>query len=186
MKNVGIAFAAVAAISIGSGCQTLADQFDPGKAEYQSSCAPCHGKDGKGNGPVSPGLKVTPPDLTILAKKDNAVFPFNAVYEIIDGRKAVIAHGTRDMPIWGDRYVPEPSKALIPRPSENILSLFLDPETVVRMRILAVIDYLIESKKNRSSLTCRSSLDWQGWLLLKGRRVVAKLAGVSDSKFASR
>ena len=36
MKNVGIAFAAVAAISIGSGCQTLADQFDPGKAEYQS------------------------------------------------------------------------------------------------------------------------------------------------------
>ena len=142
MKNVGIAFAAVAAISIGSRCQTLADQFDPGKAEYQSSCAPCHGKDGKGNGPVSPGLKVTPPDLTILAKKDNAVFPFNAVYEIIDGRKAVIAHGTRDMPIWGDRYVPEPSKALIPRPSENILSLFLDPETVVRMRILAVIDYL--------------------------------------------
>ena len=72
--------------------------------------------------------------------------------EIIDGRKAVIAHGTRDMPIWGDRYVPEPSKALIPRPSENILSLFLDPETVVRMRILAVIDYLIESKKGNPAL----------------------------------
>ena len=31
MKNVGIAFAAVAAISIGSGCQTLADQFDPAR-----------------------------------------------------------------------------------------------------------------------------------------------------------
>jgi len=49
---------------------------------------------------------------------------------------------------WGDRYSPEPSKALIPRPSENVLSRFLDPEAVMRMRILAVIDYLnrIEEK----------------------------------------
>jgi hypothetical protein len=52
------------------------------------------------------------------------------------------AHGTRDMPFWGDRYAPEPSKALIPRPSENVLSRFLDPEALMRMRILAVIDYL--------------------------------------------
>jgi hypothetical protein len=72
----------------------------------------------------------------------SGLFPFNSVYEIIDGRKTVMAHGTRDMPIWGDRYTPEPSKALIPKPSENILSLFCDPEAVVRMRILAVIDYL--------------------------------------------
>ncbi len=25
---------------------------------------------------------------------------------VVDGRKVVIAHGTRDMPIWGDRYTP--------------------------------------------------------------------------------
>ena len=142
MANVGIAVAAIAAITIVSGGQTVAEVLDPGKAEYHSSCAPCHGSDGKGTGPVSAGLKVPPPDLTVLAKKNNGVFPFNSVYEIIDGRKTVIAHGTRDMPIWGDRYAPEPSKALIPRPSENILSLFYDPEAVVRMRILAVIDYL--------------------------------------------
>jgi hypothetical protein len=43
---------------------------------------------------------------------------------------------------WGDRYAPVPNKALIPRPSENVLSRFLDPESVMRMRILAVIDYL--------------------------------------------
>ena len=140
MASVGAALLVVAAITIGG--EAVAEELDSGRAEYQSSCAPCHGKDGKGNGPVSAGLKVPPPDLTVLAKRNNGVFPFHAVYEVIDGRKAVIAHGTRDMPIWGDRYVPEPSKALIPRPSENILSLFLDPETVVRMRILAVIDYL--------------------------------------------
>ena len=134
--------AAVAAITIVSGGQTVAEVLDPGKAEYHSSCASCHGSEGKGTGPVSTGLKVPPPDLTVLAKKNNGVFPFNSVYEIIDGRKTVVAHGTRDMPIWGDRYAPEPSKGLIPRPSENILSLFYDPEAVVRMRILAVIDYL--------------------------------------------
>ena len=142
VANVGIAVAAVAAITIVSGGQTVAEVLDPGKAEYHSSCASCHGSEGKGTGPVSTGLKVPPPDLTVLAKKNNGVFPFNSVYEIIDGRKTVVAHGTRDMPIWGDRYAPEPSKGLIPRPSENILSLFYDPEAVVRMRILAVIDYL--------------------------------------------
>jgi mono/diheme cytochrome c family protein len=141
MANVGIAVAAIAAIAIVFGDQTVAEVLDHGKAEYHSSCAPCHGSDGKGTGPVSAGLKVPPPDLTVLAKKNNGVFPFNSVYEMIDGRKTIIAHGTRDMPIWGDRYTPEPSKALIPRPSENILG-FYHPETVVQMRILAVIDYL--------------------------------------------
>jgi mono/diheme cytochrome c family protein len=142
MANLRIALAAVVAITVGSGGKTLPGEFDPGKAEYQSSCAPCHGKDGKGNGPVSAQLKVLPPDLTVLAKKSNGVFPFNSVYEIIDGRKAVTAHGSRDMPVWGDRYMPGLNRALIPRPSENLLSLFLDPDIVVRMRILAVIDYL--------------------------------------------
>jgi mono/diheme cytochrome c family protein len=142
MAKVGMALVAVAAMVIGPGAQTAAEELDLGKAQFLSSCAPCHGSEGKGTGPVSTGLKVPPPDLTLLAKKNNGVFPFNSVYEIIDGRKTVVAHGTRDMPIWGDRYAPEPSKGLIPRPSENILSLFYDPEAVVRMRILAVIDYL--------------------------------------------
>ena len=142
MANVGIALAAITAITVVSGGQTVAEELDPGKAEYHSSCAPCHGGDGKGNGPVSAELKVTPPDLTALAKKNNGVFPFNSVYEIVDGRKTVVAHGTRDMPIWGNRYVPQPNKAVIPRSSENVLSQFYDPELIVRMRILAVIDYL--------------------------------------------
>ena len=141
MANIGMALAAIGAILVASGGQTLAEEFDRGKAEYQSSCGTCHGRDGKGNGPVSAELKVPAPDLTVLAKKNSGVFPLNSVYEIIDGRKSVIAHGTRDMPIWGDRYTPEANWVLIPRPFENILGLY-DPETVVRMRILAVIDYL--------------------------------------------
>jgi mono/diheme cytochrome c family protein len=141
VADIGIVVAAIATIVILSGSQATAAELDRGKAEYQSSCGTCHGKDGKGNGPVSAELKLPPPDLTVLAKKNNGVFPLNSVYEIIDGRKIVVAHGTRDMPIWGDRYTPEANWVLIPRPFENILGLY-DPETVVRMRILAVIDYL--------------------------------------------
>ncbi len=61
---------------------------------------------------------------------------------VVDGRKVVIAHGTRDMPIWGDRYTPNLNRAISPNASEMFVNPAYDPETVVRMRILAVIDYL--------------------------------------------
>ena len=61
MASVGAALLVVAAITIGG--EAVAEELDPGKAEYQSSCAPCHGKDGKGNGPVSAGLKCPPSAL---------------------------------------------------------------------------------------------------------------------------
>lgn len=120
-----------------------ADDVDVGKAEFQSSCATCHGADGKGRGPVSELLKVPPADLTSLARNNNGVFPANSVYETIDGRKTISAHGTREMPIWGERFNPIMSLPHIVDPAYDAL----DPsrelrEVVVRTRILAVIDYL--------------------------------------------
>ena len=121
-----------------------AGDSDVGKSEFQSSCASCHGTDGKGKGPVSGLLKVPPADLTVLAKKNNGVFPTNATYEIIYGSKIIPAHGTREMPIWGYQFNPLHSPHDIdlsywrwrmfgPEPSS---------EVVVRARILTVIDYL--------------------------------------------
>ncbi|MGY4567148.1 mono/diheme cytochrome c family protein [Bradyrhizobium sp. USDA 3256] len=66
-----------------------AEDADVGKAEFQASCASCHGADGKGKGPVSGQLKLPPADLTALARNNNGVFPTNAVYETIDGRKTI-------------------------------------------------------------------------------------------------
>ena len=40
----------------------------------------------------------------MLAKSNNGVFPKDAVYEAIDGSKTIPAHGTREMPIWGERF----------------------------------------------------------------------------------
>src|SRR4029079_16380844 len=83
-----------------------AQMIDVGQAEYQSGCASCHGVDAKGNGPVSKDLKTRPADLTVLAKKSKGAVPVNAVYQIIDARERVAGHGTREMPIWGWRFVP--------------------------------------------------------------------------------
>lgn len=120
-----------------------AQDIDIGKSEFQSACASCHGADGKGKGPVSGQLKVSPSDLTILAKNNGGVFPTNAAFEIIYGSKAVAAHGTREMPIWGERFNPivslphnvDPSYWKLAGPERS-------PEVVVRTRILAVVDYL--------------------------------------------
>ena len=45
-----------------------------------------------------------PNDLTLLSKKNSGSFPETIVYQIIDGRRIVLFHGPREMPIWGDRF----------------------------------------------------------------------------------
>jgi len=50
----------------------------------------------KGGGPVSEELKTRPADLTALAKNNNGVFPYDRVYQMIDGRNTTVAsHGIR-------------------------------------------------------------------------------------------
>lgn len=119
-----------------------AQTIDASKFEYQSSCAPCHGEDAKGKGPLSAELKTPPADLTVLAKKNNGVFPVSKIYEVIDGRLLVIGHGSREMPIWGNRYMPDMNTIASPNAPDMFANPFHDPERLVRLRILAVIDYL--------------------------------------------
>jgi hypothetical protein len=101
MANVGTTVAVIGACTIVSAGQAGARRRS-GRISLIMRALPRHER--KGNGPVSAELKVPPPALTLLAKKNNGVIPFNSVYETIDGRKTVVAHGTRDMPIWGDRF----------------------------------------------------------------------------------
>jgi mono/diheme cytochrome c family protein len=109
---------------IGFSAFASAQDIDVGKTEYQSSCAACHGIDAKGNGPVSKELKTPPTDLTVLSKNNNGVFPYDMVYQVIDGRNSTIkSHGTREMPIWGFRFGPPQAFRF-------------------KNRILAVIEYL--------------------------------------------
>jgi len=136
-SRLAIVAGAIIVFSGGAAAQNV----DTGKAEYLSSCAACHGIDGKGNGPVTKVLKKSPADLTILAKKNNGVFPLNALYEIVDGRQSIDGHGTREMPIWGYRFTP-PDRLNLKLGDDYI---FLPPgsaEPVIHARILAILDYL--------------------------------------------
>jgi len=71
---------------------------------FTTYCAVCHGKDAKGNGPAASALKVLPADLTMLAKKNGGKYPSERVASTIRGDVDVPAHGTREMPIWGNLF----------------------------------------------------------------------------------
>jgi mono/diheme cytochrome c family protein len=101
--------------------------IESGRDRFERNCGICHGIDGKGGGAFSEILKVNPPDLTILSRKNNGSFPFSDVYNAIDGRNTPLAHGREGMPIWGDRYKQ---------------SVEGGSETLVRGRILELILYL--------------------------------------------
>ena len=77
-----------------------------GPEMYRSFCAPCHGVEGKGNGPAASALKKAPADLTLLSQKNGGKFPAQRVREYIEGKdaKTTDAHGSREMPIWGDLF----------------------------------------------------------------------------------
>jgi mono/diheme cytochrome c family protein len=72
-----------------------------GKDLYTELCAVCHGVDGTGNGPAVPALSTPVPDLTKLALGKEGEFPVEEVRKVITGETAVVAHGTREMPVWG-------------------------------------------------------------------------------------
>ena len=107
---------------------------DFGKREFENSCAACHGMDARGNGVLTASLKVAPPDLTVLTKNNGGVFPVERIYAVIDGRKQIASHGSRDMPIWGTRYWEEGAKRYFDVP--------YNLEVYIRNRIINLIDYL--------------------------------------------
>ena len=71
---------------------------------YKTYCAVCHGTDGTGNGPAAEALKIPPTDLTALAVKNGGKYPALKVAAIIRGEQVLAAHGTKEMPIWGNLF----------------------------------------------------------------------------------
>jgi mono/diheme cytochrome c family protein len=77
-----------------------------GASIFRTSCASCHGLDGRGKGPVAKALKRDVPDLTKLSLRNNSVFPGIHVRTIImfGGDELLSAHGSKEMPIWGSIF----------------------------------------------------------------------------------
>jgi mono/diheme cytochrome c family protein len=110
---------------------------DIGAREYNTNCAVCHGLQGRGDGPYADHLTIRMPDITLLSQKNGGVFPFQRVYNVIDGTEMLRGHGTRQMPIWGQLYSF--------RAEEDYFSWRAfpwDAQGFVRARILALTDFI--------------------------------------------
>jgi mono/diheme cytochrome c family protein len=138
MSRTRIAWAIAGAALLGLATTAMAaDRPDYGKREYDSNCAVCHGKLGKGDGPYA-GMVDTRggADITQLSKKNGGVFPIHKVTQTIDGRHLVKAHGPRDMPIWGSDYLID-AKAKTASAETPF-----DPEVIVTYRIMTLAEYV--------------------------------------------
>jgi mono/diheme cytochrome c family protein len=71
---------------------------------FKEYCAVCHGADARGGGPAAPALKVAPADLTRIAQRRKGEFPREDVRATIVGERVLPAHGTTEMPMWGNVF----------------------------------------------------------------------------------
>jgi len=97
-----------------------------GKEMFAAYCAACHGKDGKGDGPVAAALKARPTDLTILARQNGGKFPSIQVAKAITGEAGISAHGSKEMPIWGPVF----------------MSMSHQHESIVHLRVANLTEYI--------------------------------------------
>jgi len=105
---------ALAALALTAGAASAQTKIEKGPIKqtsasdagtmFNSYCAVCHGKEGKGDGPAAKSLTKTPADLTKLSARNNGTFPEVRVRRYIEGLDEVAAHGTRDMPMWGELF----------------------------------------------------------------------------------
>jgi mono/diheme cytochrome c family protein len=95
-----------------------------GRDSFEFYCAACHGKTGKGDGPIVPALKTRPTDLTSLARRNGGSFPRDRVLGVVTGTgRPVTAHGSSDMPPWGPIFRGlDPSEPRVRLRIENIVT----------------------------------------------------------------
>jgi len=122
-RAVVFAFLSVAGSALGAVAQTAGSPNPPlvirslaGRDLFEFYCAPCHGRDGHGNGPVAAALEIAPPDLTLLARRNGGTFARQRVEAFVtnDGAALAQAHGTAEMPVWGPVFRGlDPSDAMV-------------------------------------------------------------------------
>ena len=103
--GIGAAFVLGAwLLLVGQGTAQESAAIQLGQEYFMQYCASCHGTSAKGDGPLAPALRTSPPDLTKLSQRARGGFPSLAVAEVIDGRRVVASHGSAEMPVWGRRF----------------------------------------------------------------------------------
>jgi mono/diheme cytochrome c family protein len=107
MSSIVVTCLAVGALAAGSARGEVPLESavaQAGRDYYLRYCASCHGYDARGDGPVAPALSAKPTDLTRMAERRKGEFPMDEIAKLIDGRDLPAAHGSREMPVWGERF----------------------------------------------------------------------------------
>ncbi|MFN7922213.1 MAG: cytochrome c [Bryobacteraceae bacterium] len=76
-----------------------------GAQVYLRYCGACHGERCKGDGPAAKAMKVPPANLTTLAKSNGGQFPAVRLLTILGRTETLTAHGSEEMPVWGDAFL---------------------------------------------------------------------------------
>ena len=100
--SLWLGLALVAVVAPLSGVRPASEQpadEAAGRRLYLTHCASCHGKAGRGDGPMAPYLRVAPTNLAVISTRHEGVFPTELIQRIVDGRQALPLHGSA-MPIW--------------------------------------------------------------------------------------
>ena len=94
-------------VAVAQGGNATGEKYSAfnGKISYKTYCMNCHGVEGKGDGYLADSLQKKPTDLTVLAKKSDGAYPVEQVWASIDGREEIKAHGSREMPVWGEAFL---------------------------------------------------------------------------------
>ena len=98
-----ITLIATLAFAVAAFAGPKGDDVRDGQKYFMRYCASCHGANGTGDGPVAKSLARPPANLRLLADKYGSPLPAAKLADFIDGRDAVRAHGTSDMPVWGEQ-----------------------------------------------------------------------------------
>lgn len=99
-----------------------------GYALYQQYCASCHGVWADGEGLLVPVLTEKPTNLRTLEQRTGSPLKRERLVEVIDGRKPIAAHGSREMPVWGKRL------------DQGVKSSV--PDMRKRSTVMVIVDYL--------------------------------------------
>jgi mono/diheme cytochrome c family protein len=103
LKVLSLVFALGSALFLAQPAQSAGDDVADGHRYFVRYCASCHGTDGLGDGPVAKSLVTPPANLRKLGDKYGMPLPARRIAEIIDGRDTARAHGSHDMPVWGEK-----------------------------------------------------------------------------------
>ena len=125
----GWLFCVTVSLTLGNSVNSLAQETSSGARLFHQYCASCHGEKANGTGPVAPYMTIKPSDLTTITQRRRGIFPEEQILRIITGEENPPGHGTRAMPVWGERL------------QDDVIGGVSKP-TVARGRVAFLVDYL--------------------------------------------